>query len=356
MAMTVEIVSRWNGVYLVEGDRVTVTEPIGADAVSLGAALRARRDGKVLAEEVRLFGNAPSTKLVTRDRRLVGERATLIPLLRRGPSAQLPPFDLERQREILLAAADAALADAWDPSIHVEEAVRAMSDLDDVLNKVGERLGNWAQHDTAVLDAGDVDSIRSTARRLADEPDGAPASDLAPGDPELATARRGLAKVYLTLEATRTEMEAAVEHAMPRRAPNLSRLLGPLLAAKLLSLAGGIDRLSRLPASTIQVLGAERAFFEHLRGHAPPPRHGILFLHPDLQGAPRRLRGKLARALAGKAAIAARMDREGAPVRPELLEGFQARRTAIRALSQRPSDRRKGGRSRPPFDRAALDR
>jgi nucleolar protein 56 len=103
----------------------------------------------------------------------------------------------------------------------------------------------------------------------------------------------------------------------------------------MVSQAGGLDRLARLPASTIQVLGAERAFFEHLRGKAPPPRHGWLFLHPDIQGAPKRLRGKLARGLAGKVAIAARMDQQGAPLRPDLAEAFQRRSKEIRSVASR---------------------
>src|SRR5208283_3772568 len=103
--------------------------------------------------------------------------------------------------------------------------------------------------------------------------------------------------LYRSISAVQARFETSVSEALPRRAPNVSALLGPLLAARMLAQAGGLDRLARLPASTIQVLGAEKAFFEHLRGRAPPPKHGLLFLHPSIQGAPRRLRGKLARAL-----------------------------------------------------------
>ncbi|MFG1530328.1 MAG: ATP-binding protein, partial [Thermoplasmata archaeon] len=142
---------------------------------------------------------------------------------------------------------------------------------------------------------------------------------------------------------THDRLARAIEETLPRRAPNLSALLGPDLAARLLARAGGLARLSRLPAGTIQVLGAERAFFEHLRGRAPPPRHGLLFLHPRIQSAPRSERGKLARALAGKAAIAARLDASGAPIRPDLRAAFDARATQVRSqrLARRaPPNRR----------------
>ncbi|MCI4348150.1 MAG: hypothetical protein L3J97_05995, partial [Thermoplasmata archaeon] len=106
-----------------------------------------------------------------------------------------------------------------------------------------------------------------------------------------------------------------------------------------------------------QVLGAERAFFEHLRGRAPPPRHGLLFLHPDIQSASRRARGKLARALAGKVAIAARLDREGRPLRPDLVNSFKHRTEEVRSLGpRRGPGARRGRSSGPPLHRAARDR
>jgi nucleolar protein 56 len=80
-----------------------------------------------------------------------------------------------------------------------------------------------------------------------------------------------------------------------------------------------------MPASAIQVLGARTALFAHLRTHSPSPKHGIIFQHRRVHNAPREVRGKVARALAGKLAIAARLDHfRGVPV-PEFLEKAQAR-------------------------------
>jgi len=63
-----------------------------------------------------------------------------------------------------------------------------------------------------------------------------------------------------------------------------------------------------MPASTIQIIGAEKALFRSLKTGAPPPKHGILFQHPILHSAPKWQRGKMARAIASKIAIAARID------------------------------------------------
>ena len=90
--------------------------------------------------------------------------------------------------------------------------------------------------------------------------------------------------------------------------PNISYLAGPELAAKLVAQAGGLQRLASFPSSTIQVLGAEKALFKHLRSGSRPPKHGLLFQHPLVGKSPKKIRGKIARALAGKIAIATKAD------------------------------------------------
>ena len=90
--------------------------------------------------------------------------------------------------------------------------------------------------------------------------------------------------------------------------PSLSALIGPIGAAKLVVLAGGRERLARMPSGSLQVLGANAAMSAHRRG-APPPKHGaILFSMPAVSRSPRWVRGKVARYLAGKASIAVRID------------------------------------------------
>jgi len=91
-------------------------------------------------------------------------------------------------------------------------------------------------------------------------------------------------------------------------APNISTLAGPLLTAKLIENAGSLKRIAMLPSSTIQVLGAGKAMFRAIKTGAKPPKHGLLFQHPYVHGASRKDRGKRARELAGKIAIASRAD------------------------------------------------
>ncbi len=94
-------------------------------------------------------------------------------------------------------------------------------------------------------------------------------------------------------------------------APNVNAIVGYKIAAKLIAKAGGLQKLAMLPASTIQLLGAEKALFRALRRGGKPPKHGYIFQHPYINQSPRRIRGRIARAMASKIAIAARADAFG---------------------------------------------
>jgi nucleolar protein 56 len=117
-----------------------------------------------------------------------------------------------------------------------------------------------------------------------------------------------LCKTTLELSALRGKLETYTNAAMNEVAPNLNEIAGSLLGARLIAIAGGLDNLAKLPASTIQVLGAEKALFRALRTGTRPPKHGLLFQHALIHEASRWQRGKVSRALAGKIAIAARID------------------------------------------------
>ncbi|MFZ0698764.1 MAG: hypothetical protein WAN74_01000 [Thermoplasmata archaeon] len=345
--MAREAVSTWFGSFLLEQGKVVRAYPCPTDIPAVHERIALRRAGELTPEDEHLVKEAASADVGTRDRRLAERGLRLDLRLRGSVDPATLGIDPRLLRDPLMEEADRALHAGWDPSIHVQEAVRATTDLDHIRNLLGERIGSWSSRDAPETDPGD----HAAAARLLLE-DAASAPGFSPPDPSLARARRRLAETYRSIESVRSDLEKAVEETVPKQCPNLSALLGPALAARMLAQAGGLDRMSRMPASTIQVLGAERAFFEHLRGRASPPRHGLLFLHPRIQSAGRAERGRLARALAGKTAIAARLDRNGAPLDPNLARQFEARATAIRA---NPRTRRAGS-SRPPLHRAAQHR
>jgi nucleolar protein 56 len=127
------------------------------------------------------------------------------------------------------------------------------------------------------------------------------------GDDDLAQIQ-AMCNNVLELYAMRQSLENYVDTVMDEVAPNTKAIGGSLLGARLIALAGGLLNLAKLPASTMQVLGAEKALFRSLKTKARPPKHGIIFQHPLIHDAKRWQRGKIARALAGKLTIAARVD------------------------------------------------
>ena len=97
-----------------------------------------------------------------------------------------------------------------------------------------------------------------------------------------------------------------------------------------------------LPASTIQILGAEKALFRALRTGARPPKHGILFQHQEVHMAPKWQRGKIARTLANKIAIAARVDYYRGTEDLSLKEGLDKRIERIKEKYKEPPRRPMG--------------
>ena len=145
-----------------------------------------------------------------------------------------------------------------------------------------------------------------------------------------------LAQEVESLSRARDNLSSYVEHTMEDIATNVSHLAGPMVGARLLARAGGLDRLSRMPSSTIQVLGAEKALFRALRTGARPPKHGILFQHQDIHNAPKWQRGKIARSLAAKIAIAARIDQHGGGRNIQLEEDLKKRVDEVKTRYKEP--------------------
>ena len=195
-------------------------------------------------------------------------------------------------------------------------AIRALDDCQRVANELTERVAEWAgTHDANARV--DPDYIRALAERAPDDP----------LEARLATFAGRVTAIHDEAQ----ELQAFVERSTPEVAPNLSALAGPELAARLISLAGGLETLAKKPSGTIQVLGAEQSLFAHLGGSAPSPKHGVIYLHEAVRATPEQHRGSAARALAGKLAIAARVDYYSGEHRPELERELEERIERIHA-------------------------
>ncbi len=196
-------------------------------------------------------------------------------------------------------------------------AVEALDDLNQAVNLLDERLYEWSRlHRDEIVHGRDLATSLSKDKSMGE-----------------------LARAILDLRESRQRMEEEVASAADSLAPNLSALAGPVLAARLISRAGSLKRLAEMPSSVIQVMGAEKALFKHLHGKAPSPKHGIIYRHPAILGTPKRLRGRMARTLAAKLAIAARLDYNGGGLSPELKSTLDRRVIEIRRSKKAPTRR-----------------
>ncbi len=112
----------------------------------------------------------------------------------------------------------------------------------------------------------------------------------------------------ISITQYRTELYEYLRNRMAAIAPNLTALVGELVGARLIAHAGSLLSLAKHPASTVQILGAEKALFRALKTKHDTPKYGLIF-HASLVGqAPQKLKGKMARMVATKAALSIRLD------------------------------------------------
>ena len=110
------------------------------------------------------------------------------------------------------------------------------------------------------------------------------------------------------LIAYRVKVGIYLTNRMNAVAPNLATLIGENVGAKLISHAGSLVNLAKYPASTIQILGAEKALFRALKTKGKTPKYGLIYNSTFIGRAGAKNKGRISRYLANKCAIAARVD------------------------------------------------
>ncbi len=116
------------------------------------------------------------------------------------------------------------------------------------------------------------------------------------------------AEEILSLDAYREILEVHLDDLMEQLAPNTRAIIGSLVGAKLISEAGSLRKLAFMPSSRIQLLGAEKALYRHLKTGSKLPKHGIIFQWKQIRGNPPWIRGNIARLIAGKVGLAVKID------------------------------------------------
>eukprot|EP00262_Sarcandra_glabra_P012916 TRINITY_DN343_c0_g1_i1.p1 TRINITY_DN343_c0_g1~~TRINITY_DN343_c0_g1_i1.p1 ORF type:complete len:567 (+),score=149.25 TRINITY_DN343_c0_g1_i1:85-1785(+) len=122
---------------------------------------------------------------------------------------------------------------------------------------------------------------------------------------------RSLCDQVLALSEYRAQLYDYLRSRMNTIAPNLTALVGELVGARLIAHGGSLLNLAKQPGSTVQILGAEKALFRAIKTKHPTPKYGLIF-HASLVGqAAPKFKGKIARSLAAKTALAIRYDALG---------------------------------------------
>jgi len=215
--------------------------------------------------------------------------------------------------------------------LHLIQAVNTLDELDEIINTISTRIREWyglhfpeldyilqniITYASIVKDAGPRENISKELLGQLDVPEKkieliqlaivkSQGGDLTP---ESSESLKILASQVIKLSELRTSLSDTIENLMETLAPNIKNILTAIIGARLIAKAGSLSKLAQMPSSTIQIIGAEKALFRALKTGTRPPKHGLLFQHPSVHAAPKWQRGKIARALSSKIAIAVRID------------------------------------------------
>jgi len=322
-----------------QGDMPEVLEPLREQEVT-------HCDNATIAEHLgcRLMSVEERQRLIKNIDELKGQSIEGLDEIRRGAALSL----VKKQLNVALSAKD----------LSISQAINAVDELDQTINLFTERLVEWYGVHFPELERLVPDNVKycETIEKygLREEIDDESISEAAKESigAELSNEDmdqiRKLARSAVELNSIRQEYSGYIEENVSLIAPNMAELVGPLITARLIALAGGLRNLAQKPASTIQMLGAEKALFRHLKTGAKPPKHGIIFQHPLVHNAKPWHRGKIARSLAAELAIAARVDyNSGDMIAESLSKKIEERIEEIKKKYPYPprgKSRKKGGR------------
>lgn len=232
---------------------------------------------------------------------------------------ELTKKELKKEKKDFMVMRVIGIIDELDKSLNTfSELVREWYGLH--FPEMGRHVGSNERFVEVIAKYGDKESVDDKKlKELAEKSSGMPFSD------DDISSIQDFSKTMVNLFEQKKNLTKYLEKLTKEAMPNTSAVAGPLLAARLLALAGGLDKMSKLPSSTIQLLGAEKALFRHLRGEGKSPKYGVIYGHGYVQNASKEQKGKVARLVASKITLAARIDKfsdkdRGEEMRKELEE------------------------------------
>jgi len=156
-------------------------------------------------------------------------------------------------------------------------------------------------HDVAAM----VDEDGEKAQAIIDAAKVSMGQDITDGDLAMV---KSFATSVTNMAAYRRSLSQSLDKKMGDVAPNLQCILGTPVAARLISHAGSLTNLAKYPASTLQILGAEKALFRALKTKGNTPKYGLIYQSSFIGRSGARYKGRISRYLANKCSIASRID------------------------------------------------
>tara|TARA_B100001250_G_scaffold404061_1_gene419456 strand:+ start:870 stop:1601 length:732 start_codon:yes stop_codon:yes gene_type:complete len=193
-------------------------------------------------------------------------------------------------REASIIQVKGKIAENLTPDINLIQAIEALDENYGVTNILSERLLTW-QSQTNGSARQDIDELL--------------------GNNALPEHLVTLKEHYEFSVKSAKFLSEYIEQNAPIIIPLTVNIVGNQLAVRLVAAAGSLSKLARMPSSTIQLLGAEKALFRHMSDGSPPPKYGYLYQHPLVRKASKKDKGKISRKLASKVSIASKIDYYG---------------------------------------------
>ncbi len=271
--MTQYLITKWFGTFL--SDNTTVQQEIlfPKNGKEIAQRLRKIEKNNILDEEKKIVKDLPVFVNETRLRDLGSytHDDTVFKTLLIKPEHYGFSRELLHEASMLIVQ-ERVYEQLQSEDLQMIQMVNALDDLRQTANLLSERLSCW--------------SLLPTSKKK-----------IKPFEKTLSTVNKEIVRLQEQIE---TDMRTI--------APNTSNIIGPLIGARLFALAGGMQKMAMMPASTIQILGAEKALFRFKKDGGRPPKHGVIFQHPSINCAPKAERGKVARLLATKLSTAIKAD------------------------------------------------
>jgi len=268
------LITKWFGIFICNKKGIKNKVLFPKDENEIAKRLLKIDKNEILSEENKITKG--KKKIIVSEKRLqkIGEYSPSDPFFK---EFEIKPADFDFSEDLLhkatlIVAKNRVEEKLASEDLQIIQMVNALNDLIQTSNLLSERLDCWSV-------------IPKSEEKI-----------------------QPLKNVFFTVNKEIKSLEKQIDSDMEKIAPNISKITGPLIGARLISLAGGVERLAILPSSTVQILGAEKALFRFKKEGGKPPKHGVIFQHSYINKSPKEIRGKIARILAAKIAIAAKAD------------------------------------------------